>query len=160
MRYIYVITFIFFISFSYSQDTVISDSLSINKVSYKTIHISYGNFSGYKAFTVLAVLENDLEVVKNKIIQCYSKNKYERTEIYLIEFKNNKLDKNVALEMFYNKIDDYRMKNNLYTALIPFSVSPYFKFTYHLEQKRRSLNELDNLHFVKNTDNICDILHK
>jgi hypothetical protein len=155
-----ILLFVLITSNLYGQDYIKKDSIFIANKKYETVHISYGNSSGYKAFIVLAILKNDLDAVKNKIIQCYSKNKYERTEIYLIEFKNNKLDKNVALEMFYNKIDDYRMKNNLYTALIPFSVSPYFKFTYHLEQKRRSLNELDNLHFVKNTDNICDILHK
>lgn len=142
----------------FSQDYVIIDSLKINETSYKTMYISDGKSSFYKAFAVITVAENELDTIKNKIIQCYLNGKHEYTEIYLITIFENNVDKNRILETFITKIDEYRMKNNLYTVLIPNTSTPYFKFTYHTDQKRRTLSELNNLYFVKNNDNICSIL--
>lgn len=161
MKNLYLIAFLFFSTFSFSQDYVIIDSLKINETNYKTMHISDGNSSFYKAFAVIAIIENDLEIVKNKIIQCYLNGKHEYTEIYLIALQDdNNIQKNIVLETFISKIDEHRMKNNLYTALTPYSVTPYFKFTYHTEQKKRNLNELKNLYLINNIDNICNILKK
>lgn len=160
MKNLYLIAFLFFANISFSQDYIKIDSLKINETNYKTMHISDGSSSFYKAFAVIVVIENDLETVKNKIIQCYLNEKHEYTEIYLITLQENNIYKNIVLETFISTIDDYRMKNNLYTALIPYTVTPYFKFTYHTEQKKRNLNELKNLYFIYNIDDICNILKK
>lgn len=158
MKKLILIALLFSSSLLFSQDFIKIDSLQVGEKFYTTIHISDGKYSFYKAFAVIAVAENELETIKNKIIQCYLNGKHEYTEIYLITIFENNVDKNRILETFITKIDEYRMKNNLYTVLIPNTSTPYFKFTYHTDQKRRTLSELNNLYFVKNNDNICSIL--
>lgn len=160
MKYIFILTLFLTSTFSFSQDYIKNDSLYVSNVSYTTLHISYGNSSFYKSFVVFSVDPANIESTKDKIIECFKKNKLEHTEIYIIAVPKNDVNKNQILEEFLSKIDFNRMENNLFTALVPFSIDSKFKFKYYTNQQRKKICEFTYLYQLNEKDNVCKFLNK
>lgn len=160
MKYIYILASFFCSAFSFSQDYIKTDSLLINNESYETFHISYGSSSFYKSFVVFSIYPENVKSTKDKIIECFKENKLEHTEIYLIAIPKIDSKKSQILEEYLLKIDLDRMKNNLFSALIPCSSDSKFKFTYYTDQQRKKISEFNYLYELTEKDNVCKLLKK
>lgn len=149
MKNSYILAFLFFSSFLFSQDFIKNDSVHVGNVSYKTSHISYGSSSFVKPFKIMSCDSKDFEKIKEKIIEyCYQKKK-EYTEIYIISIPKlsnlSTRESDIINNSFINKIDIERMDMNLSTALLKFKYDfKINKFTYLLEEPKRKISELEN----------------
>lgn len=160
MKKYFVLVLLVFFTNTFSQDFIKNDSLYVGNVSYKTSHISYGSSSFYKSFVVFSIYPENVKSTKDKIIECFKENKLEHTEIYLIAIPKIDSKKSQILEEYLLKIDLDRMKNNLFSALIPCSSDSKFKFTYYTDQQRKKISEFNYLYELTEKDNVCKLLKK
>jgi hypothetical protein len=160
MRKLVVIATFFLSIALHSQDYIVKDTLKHENLVFNYEHLSFGKTSFSKFFKVIICHDKDFEMIKKKIISCKNTEKSEFTEFYLLAIPD--LSKNqivLILNQLLNKIDNYRMEQNLETALIKCKLDiKRNQFTYQLDQPKQAVSSFKNFVILYQTSMNCSAI--